>query len=63
MGQGQHPKHPSDQWQKLYYRGLHPKGARGPEDHETKLRLSDFKQTGSRRVCPVAHKPAGRKGR
>jgi hypothetical protein len=49
------PSAPADQWQKLYYRGLHPDGTSGPADHESKLRLSTFRQTGSRRVCPVAH--------
>ncbi|MBI1199204.1 MAG: hypothetical protein GC203_15190 [Phenylobacterium sp.] len=57
------PKAPSDQWQKLYYRGLHPQGQRGAPDHETKLRLSPFRQTGSRRVCPVDHTAGGRKPR
>lgn len=47
------PKAPADQWQKLYYRGLHPEGHPGPADHDSKLRLSHFRQTGSRRVCPV----------
>ncbi|MFC5345508.1 DUF6065 family protein [Brevundimonas staleyi] len=49
------PSAPADQWQKLYYRGLHPDGKPGPADHESKLRLSEFRQTGSRRVCPVDH--------
>lgn len=49
------PSAPADQWQKLYYRGLHPEGQPGPADHESKLRLSEFRQTGSRRVCPVDH--------
>lgn len=49
------PSAPADQWQKLYYRGLHPDGKPGPTDHESKLRLSPFRQTGSRRVCPVDH--------
>ena len=49
------PKNPTDQWQKLYYRGLHPHGQPGASDHETKLRLAEFRQTGSRKVCPVAH--------
>lgn len=51
------PKAPADQWQKLYYRGLYPEGHPGPDSHESRLRLSPFRQTGSRRVCP-----AGRKG-
>lgn len=54
------PKAPADQWQKLYYRGLHPEGHPGPADHQSKLRLSPFRQTGSRRVCPVDH-TAGKK--
>jgi len=55
------PKTPADQWQKLYYRGLHPDGTPGPADHESKLRLSHFRQTGSRRVCP-AGRGEGEKG-
>jgi hypothetical protein len=47
---------PADKWQKQYYRGLHPQGHAGPEDHESRLRLSPFRQTGSRRVCPVRKK-------
>jgi hypothetical protein len=50
------PKTPADQWQKLYYRGLHPDGKAGPDDHESKIRLAEFRQTGSRRVCPVGRK-------
>ena len=49
------PTAPADQWQKLYYRGLNPDGSPGASDHESKLRLSPFRQTGTRRVCPVAH--------
>ncbi|WP_420479792.1 DUF6065 family protein [Brevundimonas sp. FT23028] len=55
------PSAPADQWQKLYYRGLHPQGHAGPDDHETKLRLSEFRQTGSRRVCPVDHAKLGKR--
>jgi hypothetical protein len=55
------PKAPADQWQKLYYRGLHPQGEAGAADHQSKLRLAPFRQAGSRRVCPVAGtKPAPR---
>jgi len=50
------PTAPADQWQKLYYRGLKPDGSPGPADHESKLRLSPFRQTGSRRVYPVDHR-------
>ena len=46
---------PADKWQKHYYRGRRPDGQPGAEDHESKLRLSPFRQTGSRRVCPVPH--------
>lgn len=46
---------PADKWQKHYYRGLHPQGHAGAADHESRLRLSPFRQTGSRRVCPVRH--------
>ena len=54
------PKTPADQWQKLYYRGLHPDGTPGPADHEAKLRLSPFRQTGSRRVCPAGRGEGGK---
>ena len=47
---------PADKWQKHYYRGLHPQGHAGAADHESRLRLSPFRQTGSRRVCPARHK-------
>jgi len=56
------PKTPADQWQKLYYRGLHPEGQPGPADHESKLRLAPFRQTGSRRVCPVTHADSQKRG-
>ncbi|MCA0357273.1 MAG: DUF6065 family protein [Proteobacteria bacterium] len=52
------PKTPADQWQKLYYRGLHPDGRPGAQDHESKIRLAEFRQTGSRRVCPVGRSSA-----
>lgn len=55
------PQIPADQWQKLYYRGLHPQGERGAADHEAKVRPTMFRQTGSRRVCPVTHTPAAKK--
>lgn len=47
---------PADKWQKHYYRGLHPKGQAGAADHESRLRLAPFRQTGSRRVCPAPPK-------
>ena len=49
------PAKPTDQWQKLYYRGLDPLGNPGPPDHESKLRPAAFRQAGSRLVCPVPH--------
>jgi hypothetical protein len=52
------PTKSADQWQKLYYRGLDPEGKPGPPDHESKLRLPAFEQTGSRMVCPVTGKDA-----
>ena len=32
----------SQKWQKDYYRGYHPDGIKGAEDHRTKLRLKPF---------------------
>ncbi len=52
------PTRPTDQWQKLYYRGLDPQGRPGPADHESKIRPPPFQQTGSRPVCPVTRAPA-----
>jgi hypothetical protein len=49
------PKKNTDQWQKLYYRGLDPLGNEGTSEHESKLRLQAFEQVGSRMVCPVTH--------
>jgi len=37
------PADPADKWQKLYYRGLCPDGQPGAANHQTKLRLRDFK--------------------
>ncbi|TWG94159.1 hypothetical protein L598_003800000020 [Mesorhizobium sp. J18] len=34
-----------DKWQKAYFRGVHPTGAQGPEDHRSRLRLRPFKTT------------------
>jgi hypothetical protein len=31
-----------EKWQKGYYRGLWPDGAKGPADHKTKIRVKDF---------------------
>ena len=31
-----------EKWQKTYYRGLYPKGDKGPEDHKIKLRVKPF---------------------
>jgi hypothetical protein len=56
------PTAPADNWQKLYYRGLNPDGQPGPGDHESRLRLSGFRQTGSRRVCPVTPGEDGKRG-
>jgi hypothetical protein len=45
---------PSDQWQKLYYRGVGPDGEPGPADHESKLRLAPF---ADRPACPFHAEP------
>ena len=37
------PQAPTDNWQKLYYRGVQPDGAAGPADHVSKLRLARFR--------------------
>lgn len=56
------PSAPADKWQKLYYRGVRPDGAPGPDDHAAKLRLKPFQRPdGSAleppepRACPVVH--------
>jgi hypothetical protein len=54
------PTNPTDQWQKLYYRGLDPQGKAGAADHQSKVRPPPFVQAGSRLVCPVTS-PASRK--
>lgn len=51
------PNRPTDQWQKLYYRGLDPLGRPGPPDHEAKIRPAPFREAGSRPVCPVSQPP------
>ncbi|WP_202312351.1 DUF6065 family protein [Mesorhizobium sp. L-8-10] len=33
-----------DKWQKAYFRGVHPSGAAGPEEHRSRLRLRPFKR-------------------
>ena len=38
------PAAPGDRWQKSYYRGANPDGTPGPEDHQIKLRLGDFRR-------------------
>jgi len=49
------PSAPAAKWQKLYYRGVRPDGAAGPQDHQAKLRLADFEGTPS---CPAAAQAA-----
>lgn len=39
-------------WQKDYYRGFHPDGKEGPDDHRTKLRLKPFVNRISIRNAP-----------
>jgi len=34
-----------EKWQKGYYRGLYPDGAKGPADHKIKIRVKDFTAT------------------
>lgn len=51
------PTAPTDQWQKLYYRGIGPMGEPGPDDHQSKLRLASFKDMRGERPaggCPVS---------
>jgi len=38
------PQAPTDNWQKLYYRGLRPDGSEGAADHVAKLRLRPFRR-------------------
>lgn len=54
------PKAPTDQWQKLYYRGVMPDGSPGAADHQSKLRLAPFSAPdGTGPACPVTGaKPA-----
>ena len=40
------PQAPTDNWQKLYYRGVRPDGSAGPADHLAKLRLRPFRRAG-----------------
>ena len=58
------PEAPTDKWQKLYYRGVHPDGAPGPADHKAKLRLEPFRLANGSvaappepKACPVAYAP------
>ncbi len=44
-----------EKWQKGYYRGLWPDGAKGPADHKTKIRVKDF--------APARDKPGKTKRR
>lgn len=50
-------QNPSDQWQKLYYRGLQPDGTPGSSEHQAKLRVPAFgRQAGDTRGaggCPM----------
>ena len=41
-------------WEKAYFQGRHPDGRRGPQDHQTKLRLKPFG------TAPTLPSPAGR---
>ena len=48
------PTASTDQWQKLYYRGVGPTEAPGAHDHQTKLHLAPFKTAAdSAAGCPV----------
>ena len=48
------PTASTDQWQKLYYRGVGPTEAPGAPDHQTKLHLAPFKTAAdSAAGCPV----------
>lgn len=44
-----------EKWQKDYYRGLWPDGAKGPADHKTKIRVKDF--------APAQDKPSRKRRR
>ena len=37
------PEAVEEKWQKTYYRGLYPKGDKGPGDHKIKLRVKPFR--------------------
>ena len=45
-----------EKWQKGYYRGMWPDGAKGPADHKTKLRVEPFKA-----AAPGKPKPGKRR--
>jgi len=48
------PTAPTDQWQKLYYRGVGPNEIPGAPDHQTKLHLAPFKAAnGPPAACPA----------
>ena len=42
------PAAPSETWQKAYYRGADPDGTPGTTDHQQKLRLKPFRDSGGR---------------
>ncbi len=48
------PIAPTDQWQKLYYRGVAPNDVPGAADHQTKLHLAPFKAVKEHAAtCPM----------
>ena len=53
------PAPPSEQWQKLYYRGLGPDGEPWTDVHESKLRAHPFASDHGAAACPVARRLAG----
>lgn len=52
------PLPPSEQWQKLYYRGLGPDGEPWTDVHESKLRTRPFVADDQARRCPVGSHPS-----
>ena len=56
------PSSPTENWQKLYYRGIGPNGEPGADDHQAKLRLAPF-SNGPGLVVPKASCPAAKPAR
>jgi Family of unknown function (DUF6065) len=55
------PSRPADKWQKLYYRGVDPRGATVIDDHQSKLNVAPFSENaGLADICPHADSPTER---